>query len=280
VRIETVAVIGAGVMGSGIAQVLAVHGCRVRLYDIREEACVGAQLRIEGGRFGLRAGVERGKLSEEEAADALRRISAAPDLRAACLGADLVIEAVPEDIGLKLQVFRELDEATSSQAILASNTSGFPISALAAATLRPEWVLGWHWASPAPVMRFAEIVVHDRTDSEAIDTVVELAARCGKNPQVVRDQPLAWGFVANRIYLALLHEAERIVAEGVASTDQVDALLKDCFRWPAGPFEVLGAAGKGWEKSRAEVAETALAQRMTPFLRWIGNRANTEESEA
>jgi len=110
--------------------------------------------------------------------------------------------------------------------------------ALAHATRRPAQVLGWHWAQPTPVMRLAELVVHDGVDPMALTTISDLAARCGKNPVVVRDQPEAWGYVANRIQAATRREAALIVAEGVASPEQVDQLVKDCFRWPMGPFEM------------------------------------------
>ena len=117
---------------------------------------------------------------------------------------DLVIEAVPERIDVKIEVFRDLDAIAPEATILASNTSGLPITALAAATDRPDRVIGWHWASPAPVMRLAEIVVTPQTSEETIDAVTEAARRCGKNPIVVKDNPMAWGFVANRVYFAMV----------------------------------------------------------------------------
>jgi 3-hydroxybutyryl-CoA dehydrogenase len=273
VKIGSTAVVGAGVMGSGIAQVLAVAGCEVRVFDLRAEAVAEALSAIDSGRFGLAGSVERGKLTGEEAAAARGRVSAAGSLAEACEGVDLALEAVSERLDLKLELFRELDEVAPPHAILASNTSGFPATALAAATRRPERVLVWHWASPPPVMKLAEIVVHERTSDETRDAVVELARRCGKNPNVVRDQPLTWGFVTNRIFLVALREAERLVAEGIATPEQVDGLLKDCFRWPAGPFELIGGAGSGWGEPGATIdladatGEAArLAQQFIPFL--------------
>jgi 3-hydroxyacyl-CoA dehydrogenase len=224
-------------MGTGIAQVVAGVG-RVRLFDVKEAQLEAAMRLIEHGRFGLRAAVERGKLTDADAAAQLARISTSSDLAAACADADVVVEAVPEELGLKMRVFRDLDEACPATTVLTSNSGGLPIVALAHATQRPARVLGWHWAQPAPVMRLAELVVHDGVDPEALTLVSDLAARCGKNPVVVRDQPEAWGYVANRIQAATRREAQRIVDEGVASPKQVDQLVKDCFRWPMGPLEM------------------------------------------
>jgi 3-hydroxyacyl-CoA dehydrogenase len=182
--------------------------------------------------------VRRGKLTAADAAALTARIRPVSDLAAACAGTDVVVEAVPEDLGLKMRVFRDLDDACPSSTVLTSNSGGLPIVALAQVTRRPAQVLGWHWAQPAPVMRLAELVVHDDVDASAVALVSDLAARCGKNPVVVRDQPEAWGYVANRIQAATRREAQRIVDEGVASPEQVDQLVKDCFRWPMGPLEM------------------------------------------
>lgn len=242
-----IGVIGAGVMGGGIAQCLAAAGHEVMCSDIAEQALDAARRDAESGRYGLAGAVARGKLSEPEAADARARIAYTSEMSRAA-DADLVIECVPERLDVKLRVFRELDAAAPADAILASNTSGFPIIAMAGATRRPERVIGWHWASPAFVMKFAEVVVTDATDDAVRDTVVACARGCGKNPVVVRDNPMAWGFVANRIYGAMLREAARVVDEGVASHEEVNALMVDCFRWPVGPFAMVRGATSGWKK--------------------------------
>lgn len=244
-----VGVIGAGVMGGGIAQSLAAAGHTVVCSDIAASALDAARQDAEDGRFGLAGAVARGKLSAEDAAAARGRIAYTDDLAVAVAGADLVIECVPERLDLKLGVFRQLDEIAPRNAILASNTSGFPIAAMAGATRRPERVVGWHWASPAFVMKFAEIVVTDATADDVRDAVVECARACGKNPVVVRDNPMAWGFVANRIYGAMLREAARVVDEGIASHEEVNQLMVDCFRWPVGPFAMVRGATSGWKKS-------------------------------
>ena len=122
------------------------------------------------------------------------------------------------------------------------------IAALAAATDRPDLVIGWHWASPPPVMRMAEIVVTPETSDAARDAVCEVARRCGKNPVVVNDFPTAWGFVANRIYGAMLREAAQVVDAGIATHEQVNQLMVDCFNWPVGPFAMVKGATEGWKE--------------------------------
>lgn len=238
--VSTIGVVGAGIMGAQIAQVLAASGFTVRLRDIDEGVLTRALHEIEHGPFGLRASVNRGKLTAAEADAAISRITTTTNLADATGDVDLVLEAVPESISLKLDIFRQLDAITRPDTILTSNTAGLSITALAHATNNPGRVLGWHWAQPCAVMKLAEIAVHPATEQRAIDAVVAAAAQCGKDPQVIKDQPLKWGFVANRIMLEARREARRIVREGVATPEQVDAIMKDCFRWPVGPLEGLG----------------------------------------
>jgi 3-hydroxybutyryl-CoA dehydrogenase len=240
-----IGVLGAGVMGGGIAQVCALAGDDVVCYDIAPNALDEARVHATTGRFGLDGAVARAKVTREEADAALARItfSASFDEAAAT---DLVIEAVPERLDLKIRVFRDLDRVAPAATILASNTSGLPIAALAASTDRPDKVIGWHWASPAPVMKLAEIVVTAATSAETIATVTEAATRCGKHPIVVKDNPMQWGFVANRVYFAMVREAQRVVDEGIATRADVDQLMMDCFRWPSGPFGMVAGAGSGW----------------------------------
>jgi len=240
-----IGVLGAGVMGSGIAQVTATAGYTTVCYDIAPDALERGREHVTTGRYGLERGVERGKLTPERAAAALARLRFTGSFEEAA-ATDLVIEAVPEQLDLKIQVFRDLDRAAPDDAILASNTSGFSIAALATATERPGKVIGWHWASPAPVMRLAEIVTTRDTADDTIATVREVAAACGKNPVVVNDNPMVWGFVANRVYFAMVAEAQKVVREGVATADDVDRIMVDCFRWPAGPFGMVKGAGDGW----------------------------------
>lgn len=242
---ERIAVMGAGVMGSGIAQVMAIAGHDVVCYDVVDEALDKGRATVDTGRFGLKGAVERGRLTAGEAEAALQRITFTTALDAID-DVDLVIEAVPERLDLKITVFRDLDRRCKPATILASNSSGFPIQALGAATDRPDRVVGWHWASPAPVMKLAEIVKAPKTSDETVETVKRVAAAAGKNPVVVKDNPRTWGYVANRVYFAMVGEASRVVQEGIATREEVDQLMVDCFRWPTGPFGMTRGAGSGW----------------------------------
>jgi 3-hydroxybutyryl-CoA dehydrogenase len=241
----TAGVLGAGVMGAGIAQVLATAGMEVRCHDVSGEVLETARQLIDTGRFGVRSAVERGKLAPEEADAALTRVTFTE--RAADLhDVGIVIEAIPERLDLKIAAFRDLDRHCRPETILATNSSGFPVSAIAAATDRPDRVVGWHWASPAPVMRFAEIVRGPATSDETIEAVTTLARQAGKNPIVVGDTAMAWGYVANRVYGAMIREANRVADEGIATREEIDQLLVDCFRWPTGPFGMTRGATSGW----------------------------------
>lgn len=241
-----IGVIGAGVMGSGIAQTTATAGYETICCDISEEAVAKARSAVVEGRFGFERAVERGKLSRQDAEEAHGRLSFTTEFAAAA-ATDLVVECVPEKLDLKIKILRQLDEIAPESTILASNTSGFPIAALAAATNRPGRVIGWHWASPPVVMKFAEVVVTAETDDATTKLVTETAAACGKHPVVVKDNPMAWGFVANRVYGAMLREASRVVDEGIANHEEVNQLMVDCFGWPVGPFAMVKGAGSGWQ---------------------------------
>jgi len=243
---SSVGVIGAGVMGSGIAQSLAQAGYAVVCSDIAESALAKAREQVVGGRYGLERAVARGKLTREQADAALARLRFTTSLEEAARH-PLVVECIPERLDLKIRLFRDLDALAPAGAVLASNTSGFPIAALAAATERPDRVIGWHWASPPPVMRMAEIVVTPQTSDSATRLIEGVARACGKNPVVVRDLPTQWGFVANRIYFAMLREAQRVVDEGIATREQVNQLMVDCYGWPVGPFAMVQGATSGWE---------------------------------
>ena len=242
----SIGVIGAGVMGSGIAQTLAQAGYEVVCSDVAEAALAKARELVVSGRYGFERAVARGKLERAQADAALARLRFTSSLDEAA-NHPLVVECIPERLDLKVRLFRELDALAPADAVLASNTSGFPIAALAAATGRPTRVIGWHWASPPPVMRMAEIVVTPQTSEDAQRVVSDVARACGKNPVVVRDFPTQWGFVANRVYFAMLREAQRVVDEGVATREQVNQLMVDCFNWPVGPFAMVQGATSGWE---------------------------------
>jgi len=243
--VKKIGVLGAGVMGSGIAQVTATAGYDTVCYDVDPGALDKGREHVTTGRYGIERGVERGKVTREQADGALARLTFTGAFEEAA-GTDLVVEAVPERLELKVRVFRDLDRAAPDETILASNTSGFAIAGLAAATDRADRVIGWHWASPAPVMRVAEIVSTRDTSDETVAAVSDVATKCGKNAVVIRDTPMAWGFVTNRVYFAMVAEAQKVVNEGIASAEDVDQLMMDCFRWPTGPFGMVQGASSGW----------------------------------
>ena len=243
---RTFGVVGAGVMGSGIAQVAAIGGYRTFCVDVDPVAVDRARQSTISGRYGMARAVELGKLTSQEADAAAARLEFGTDLDALA-GCAVIVEATFEQFDTKVDVFRLLDQLASPDAILASNTSGFSIAAIAAATARPERVIGWHWASPPPVMKLAEIIRGPRTADRVVDGVVAMASAFGKNPIVVNDTLMVWGFVANRAFGALRRECGRIVAEGIATPEQVDQLLVDCFRWPVGPFALERGATSGWK---------------------------------
>ena len=211
-------------MGAGIVQSLVIAGQNVT-------ACGRSADHVRRARHVIEQGL--GEVAQS-------RVRYSDDLVQAANNAAIVIETVPEDLALKISIFRQLDRTVPTAAVLASNTSGFPIGALAGATERPALVIGWHWAYPAVSKLFAEIVVTESTAPATIDAVVTMARRCGKHPVVVRDRQRAWGFVANRVWTAAVDEARRIVDEGVASPAEVDQLLVEGYGWPAGPFGTTG----------------------------------------
>ncbi len=246
--IQTVGVIGGGVMGSGIAQALAVGGCRVTVRDLNEQLIEKSRHTIVEGRYGLERGVERGKTTREDADAALARLSwttSVDDLK----DVDLVIEAVPEDLDLKKKVWAELDGALKAAAVFASNTSGLAISDLSKAVseARRAKFIGMHWFSPAPVMKLVEIVHAPETAEETVAALESLCQRAGKVSIRVKDAPGRYGFVANRIYFAAVREAQKVLEEGIASVEDINKAMVYGFNWPVGPLAMIEGATKGWQ---------------------------------
>jgi 3-hydroxybutyryl-CoA dehydrogenase len=230
VRFEHVLVVGAGQMGGGIAQVVAGSGRRVSLYD----AAPGA---VERGVGAMRKSLA--KLAEKGGADpddVLSRVTPVDDL----VAADLMIEAVVEDPAVKTDVFRRADQLFPGEAILASNTSSIPIGSLAAATGRPDRVVGMHFFNPVPLMALVEVVRGLDTSDETVEAIVELASDLGKTPAEARDYP---GFVSNRILMPFVNEAAYALMEGVADAESIDTIAKLGFNHPIGPLALADLIG-------------------------------------
>jgi 3-hydroxyacyl-CoA dehydrogenase len=244
--IELVGVMGGGVMGGGIAQTFAAHGFRTIIRDLNDELIEKTRASMVEGRFGLKGSVERAKMTQPEFEATLARFSFTKevnDLR----NCDLVVEAVPENLDLKKSVFSELDGLVKKEAIFASNTSGFAISDVNKAVSRRDRFIGFHWFSPAFIMKPIEIIYAPETSQETIETMVALTERLGKVPIRVKDAPGKYGFVANRIYFAMVAESRKVLDEGIASADDINAAMRLGFNWPAGPLEMVAGARKGWQ---------------------------------
>ena len=240
-EIQRIAVVGAGLMGHGIALEFAAKGYAVRLHDRGEEELRRARQGIERGLGLLR---EAGRLTPEVAASAVGRIEFGTDLRAAVAEADVVVEAVFEDLTLKQAIFCDLDAWAPGRAILASNTSSFMPSLLAGATRRPDKVLVAHYFNPPHLLPLVELVRGPATADETVETMRALYVRLGKSPAVVQKE--APGFVGNRLQMALLREALSIVERGIATPQEVDTVVKTGFGRRlavAGVFEVFDLAG-------------------------------------
>jgi 3-hydroxybutyryl-CoA dehydrogenase len=232
--VEKVQVVGAGQMGSGIAQVAAQAGLAVHLTDVDEGALRNG---LESVRKNLARSVEKDRISQDEMDETLGRIETGTEYAA---DADLAIEAVVETIEAKAEVFRELDELLGDEAILATNTSSISITELGSRTSRPERFIGMHFFNPVPVLGLIEVIRGLETSDETYETVSELAERLGKTPVAVQDSP---GFAANRILLPMINEAVYCVMEGVAEPEDVDTVMKLGMNHPMGPLALADLIG-------------------------------------
>lgn len=235
--IQRIAIIGAGAMGSGIAQVAASAGFEVSLRDVSDERLQGAKRGIEKSLGRL---VKAGKLDEEQTRQVLSRIVLETELARCVEQADYVIEAAPERLELKRELFAELHALAPAHAILATNTSQLSVTAIAAATDRPDRVIGMHWFNPPPVMRLVEIVMGVATSSETLQTTEAISNRMGKETVVCRDSQ---GFITSRALSAHLMECMRIQEEGIASKEDIDKAIKLGLNYPLGPFELADYVG-------------------------------------
>jgi 3-hydroxybutyryl-CoA dehydrogenase len=234
--IDKIAVLGAGQMGNGITQVAACAGYEVVMIDIKQEFVERGVSAIEKSLAKL---VSKERMSQSNADAARARISTSID-RSACHDVDLAIEAVPEILDLKLSIFSELDEICKPECILASNTSSISISEIAAATSRPEKVIGMHFMNPVPIMKLVEIINGKQTSEETNSTVISTAETMGKTALSCNDSP---GFVSNRILCPMLNEAILTLQEGVAKPEAIDGIMKLGMNHPIGPLALSDLIG-------------------------------------
>ena len=232
--IEKVQVVGAGQMGSGIAQVAAQAGLAVHLADVEQDM---VEQGLETIKKNLSRSVEKERISQDEMDEALARIESGTEYAS---DADLAIEAVPETIGVKTGVFSALDEQLKEDAILATNTSSISITELASHTSRPQKFIGMHFFNPVPVMDLVEIIRGIETSDETYETSRELAERLGKEPVEVGDFP---GFAVNRLLVPMINEAAYCVMEGVAGPEEMDTAMKQGAGFPMGPLELADMVG-------------------------------------
>lgn len=235
--IKNVSVIGAGTMGNGIAHVFAQAGFSVNLIDVNAAQLEKAIATI-GKNFDRQ--IAKGALTEENKKAALDNITSVTDLAEGVQHADLVVEAATENVDLKLKIFKSMDEAAPEGCILATNTSSISITKIAAATKRPELVIGMHFMNPVPVMKLVEIINGYATKKEVTDTIVELSKTLGKVPSSVNDYP---GFVANRILMPMINEAIISLFEGVAGVEEIDTVMKLGMGHPMGPLQLADFIG-------------------------------------
>lgn len=235
--VTNVSVIGAGTMGNGIAHVFAQNGFSVQLIDVNPAQLEKALQTISKN---LDRQIAKGSLTEEQKTTTLSSLHLETDLKKGVSQADLVVEAATENVELKLNIFKMIDEAAPANAILASNTSSISITKIASVTKRPEKVIGMHFMNPVPVMKLVEIINGYATTSDITDTIVTLSRTLGKVPCVVNDYP---GFIANKILMPMINEAICSLYEGIADVEAIDTIMKLGMAHPMGPLQLADFIG-------------------------------------
>lgn len=233
---EKIGVIGAGTMGAGIAQVAAQAGFETLLYDVKQEFIDAGLGRI---RDFLKGSRERGRINEAVERQVLDRLQSTTNFDD-FTGSRLIIEAAPEKLDLKQDIFKRLDAACGAQTLLATNTSSFSVTAIAAGTRSPERILGLHFFNPPPLMALVEVVQGERTSAAAMEAATDLMRRMGKTPARAQDTP---GFIVNRIARPFYNEALRILGDGDASVATIDRIMKEAGNFRMGPFELMDLIG-------------------------------------
>lgn len=258
-NVKRIAVLGSGAMGHGIAQVAAGAGYTVTVRDIAREFIDGARQKIEGN---LKRNVERGRMKEEEAQALMGRISFTVDLAEAVRDADLVIEAIPEDLELKRKVWGEVSGNAGGDAVFATNTSSLSITQIATGVPHPERFLGMHFFNPPTHMRLVEVIPGKKTGAQAIELVKAVAARLGKTPVVVKKDVA--GFIVNRVLITYLNEAAKLVETGKWTKEQVDSAMQYRAKMPMGPFMLSDLIGLDIVYNILKVFEKDLGPKYRP----------------
>ena len=256
--IKQIAVLGTGTMGRGIAYLAAVAGYETVVHDVDAGALDAAKASIDST---LRKSVEKQKLSDDDARAAIGRIHLSADLEPACRAADLIIEAVPENLELKIELFSQADLFCSEETILASNTSSISITKLASNVERRDRFVGLHFFNPPHMMKLIEIVRGERTSDETVADVRAVAEKMGKQPIVVRDSP---GFATSRLGVAIGLEAIRMLEEGVGSAEDIDRAMELGYNHPMGPLRLTDLVGLDVRLGIAEYLAATLGPRFEP----------------